>query len=320
MRRLATTLLAVLLGSLVLTGCSAADDEAWADELPSTVTIATGGTTGIYYAYGRALADVLTQRYGVDAEVLETSGSVDNLHLLDDGTAQIGFSAADAAGDAVAGTGDFDHPVDVRAVARVYDDFEHLVVPASSPVTTIEDLRGLRVSVGAQGSGTSLIARRVLAAADVAEADLRVSELGITESIDALRRGRVDAFFWSGGLRTPGLVELSEEMDVRLVPLQEVVDEMRDEFGHGYRHGVVREGVYGGPADVETLAVPNMLLVGADLPDDVAYGLTALLFDARAELVETVDSAALLDRARAIYTAPTELHPGALRYYRDTKS
>ncbi|PFG41630.1 hypothetical protein ATJ88_0272 [Isoptericola jiangsuensis] len=316
--RAAAALAALAFAGASLAACTGADDR-WVDELPGTLTIATGGTTGIYHGYGQALAAVLEDRYGIDVEVLETGGSVENLHLVADGTADLAFTAADALEDAAVGRGDFDEPVDVRALARVYDDFEHLVVPAGSDVKDVTDLRGLRVSTGASRSGTSLIADRVLTAAHVDVTDLQVSELGITESIDALRDGTIDAFFWSGGLRTPGLVELAEEMPLRLVPLADVVDPMRAEHGDGYRHGVVPEGVYGSTADVETLAVPNVLVVPAGMPDDVAYGLVATLFGNRGTLAGQVPSAALLDRTRSIYTAPVDLHPGAERYYRDSK-
>ncbi|WP_277207212.1 TAXI family TRAP transporter solute-binding subunit [Isoptericola croceus] len=319
MRRLVAAVLSVLLPAALLAGCLGGESDPWDGQRPETLTIATGGTSGIYHGYGRALADVLSSRYGIEVEVLTTGGSVDNLHLLADGTADVAFSAADAVADAVDGVGDFAEPVEVQALARVYDDFAHLVVPADSEVEEIADLRGLRVSVGAARSGTSLIAGRVLAAAELPMDELRVAELGITESIDALAGGSLDALFWSGGLRTPGLVGLSEEMPVRLIPLVEVVDELRQEYGHGYRHGVVPEGVYGLADNVATLAVPNILVAGPDLPEGVAHGLLHTLFDARGEITSTVPSAALLDRSRAIYTEPADLQVGALRYYREVK-
>ncbi|MDO8143601.1 TAXI family TRAP transporter solute-binding subunit [Isoptericola sp. 178] len=318
-RRVGRSLTAAVLVLVVLAGCFATEDTPGQGRLPDRIIIATGGTTGIYHGYGRALAEVLEDRHGVETEVLTTGGSVENLELLAAGEAQVAFSAADAVADAVHGTGAFDEPVDLRALGRVYDDFAHLVVPADSPVRELSDLRGLRVSVGAPRSGTSLIARRVLAAGELPESALRVLELGITESLDALGTGRIDAFFWSGGLRTPGLIELAEETPVRLVPLDGVVDELREQFGQGYRHGTVPEGIYGLDADVETLAVPNVLVVPASLPEEAAYALVATLFAARSELAEQVASAAMLDRTRVIYTEPAALHAGALRYYRDVK-
>jgi uncharacterized protein len=319
--RVLAALGAVLLALPVLAGCvgDAGPGDPWEGQRPETLTVSTGGSTGIYHAYGTALAQVLEARYELPVEVAESGGSVENLQSLDAGTAQVAFSAADAARDAVAGEGEFDEPLELRALARVYDDFLHLVVPAGSDVRTIDDLRGRRVSLGAPQSGTALIAHRLLAAADLQAADLRDARLGLDDSLAALRSGEVEAFFWSGGLRTPGLTTLADDVPVRLVPLGDLVEKVRSRYGSGYRHGIVPEGMYGSSRVVETLAVPNFLMVRADMPDAEARTLVSTLFDARAVISAQVPSAANLDRVRAIFTDPVELHPGALLYYRETK-
>jgi len=319
--RLTAALAATLLALPAVAGCVGDDGagDPWDGQRPDALTVATGGSTGIYHAYGTALAQVLEDRYDLPVEVDESGGSVENLESLDAGSAQVAFSAADAARDAVAGDGDFDEPLEVRALARVYDDFLHLVVPADSDVRTIDDLRGKKVSLGAPQSGTALIAHRLLAAADVPSADLTDARLGLDASLEALRAGEIDAFFWSGGLRTPGLTALADDVPVRLVPLGDLVEEVRSRYGSGYRHGIVPEGMYGSSRVVETLAVPNFLMVRADMPEAEARTLVSTLFDARGQIAAQVPSAANLDRVRAIFTDPVELHPGALRYYRDTK-
>jgi len=319
---LALCLLAALGVVLVLTGAvgDPRGADPWAGSRPSSLVITTGGTSGIYHGYGAAVGDVLERRYGVPVSEIESGGSIENLQRLADGSAQVAFSAADAVADAVAGRGDFDEPVPVSALARVYDDFVHLVVRADSPVTTIEDLRGRVVSLGAPRSGTALIAHRLLAAADVDEDGLSTRSLGLSESIDALRAGDIDAFFWSGGLRTPGLTSLAAERPIRLLPLGDLVEAVRDRNGSGYRHGVLPQGMYGSTQEVPTLAVPNFLVVRTDMPAPVARVLVDTLFDARSQIAAKVPSAALLDRARAIFTEPVSLHPGALEYFRETKS
>ncbi len=284
-----------------------------------SVTISGGGTTGIYYSYGGEFGSILSERFDLPASVLETGGSIENLENLAGGLAQVTFSAADAAADASAGREPFSEPLPVRALARVYDDFVHLVVLESSDITEIEDLRGRAVSIGAEGSGTELIAARLLAVDGVEQSDIDQRALGIDGSIDALRTGEIEAFFWSGGLPTPGVNDLAGEVPIRLVPLQTLVEGVRVEYGGGYRHGVVPEGTYGLPQDVATMAVPNFLMAHADLPDDAAYALVEALFEGRADIAREVPAAALLDRSRAIFTEPVDLHPGALRYYRDTK-
>lgn len=301
--------------SLLAAACTGDEPGTYDEHL----VISGGGTAGIYYGYGDELAAALSDRLGVTAEVLETGGSIENLHELASGSSQLAFSAADAAGDAVTGRPPFDVPLRVRAVARVYDDFVHLVVKEDSDIADIEDLRGRRVSLGADGSGTELIARRLLLAAGVDPGDVDNAAMGIDESVAALRSGTVEAFFWSGGLSTPGVKDLAEDVPIRLVDLWELVEPVRREYGGGYRHGVVPQGTYGLHSDVPTMAVPNYLLVDADADADLVYDVARVLFEQRAQIARQVPAAALLDRSRAIYTASVELHPGALRYYREVK-
>ncbi|CAM3706354.1 TAXI family TRAP transporter solute-binding subunit [Isoptericola cucumis] len=311
--------LAVVAVLVVVRSMNDRGGDPWEGSRPDSLVVTTGGTSGIYHGYGVAVGDVLSQEQ-VPVDVLDSGGSVENLQRVADGTAQLGFSAADAVADAVAGRGAFDEPLPLCALARVYDDFVHLVVREDSPVRTIEDLAGRTVSLGAPRSGTALIAHRLLDAAGVEQDDLDGRSLGLAESIDALRSGDVDAFFWSGGLRTPGIDRLAESAPVRLVPLGEIVEDVRARHGSGYRHGVVPQGMYGSTEEVATLAVPNFLVVRADMPDPVARMLVTTLFDARSQVARTVPAAAHLDRARAIFTEPLDLHPGAMEYYRETKS
>lgn len=319
----ARTVVAAATAAMVagLAGCLGGDLGGGSDleAIDSPVVISGGGTTGIYYGYGAQLAAVMSDRFGVAAEVTETGGSIANLGDLANGSSLFAFSAADAAADAVAGRSPFRQPLPVQAVARVYDDFVHLVVPRRSSITTIEDLRGKDVSLGAVGSGTELIARRLLAAGGVNPADIDNASLGIDASIEAIRVGEIDAFFWSGGLPTPGVDELAMDYPIRLVALGGLVQSLHDAHGGVYRQGVVPRGTYGMAAEVETMAVPNFLMVRADTPEDLVYETVRLLFEERSEIALHVPAAALLDRARAIFTQPVELHPGALRYYRDEK-
>lgn len=288
-------------------------------DIEEPVVISGGGTAGIYYSYGGQLAAVLSVRLGVSAEVLETGGSIENLRNLAAGTAQVAFSAADAASDAAAGREPFTEPLPVTAVARVYDDFVHLVVPADSPIRTIDDLRGRPVSLGADGSGTELIARRLLSAAEIDPGDLDSAALGIDGSVEAIQAGEIDAFFWSGGLPTPGVNQLAGEFPIRLIELIGLVETVRREYSGAYRHGVVPQGTYGLAEDVATMAVPNFLMVRSDAADSVVYDVVRLLFEERSAIAAEVPAAALLDRPRAIFTDPVELHSGALQYYRETK-
>jgi TRAP transporter TAXI family solute receptor len=176
------------------------------------VSIATGGTGGVYYPYGGGLAKVLNETLpGIRATAEVTAASVDNLKLIRDGRADIAFALADTLADAVAGRGPFDgRPVPAASLAVLYSNYTHIVTTTSTGIATVTDLRGKSVSTGAPGSGTEVIALRVLRAAGLdPDRDLTRQGLGASESAGALKDGKVAAFFWSGGLPTAAVQDLA---------------------------------------------------------------------------------------------------------------
>jgi uncharacterized protein len=284
------------------------------------VILATGATEGVYYQYGQAYARVLDAQVG-PVRLLSTTGSRENLRLLGIGTATFAFSALDAAADQYQSRSPMAFAAQPRALARLYDDYMHLVVPARSPVSSLADLRGHRVSVGPSGSGTALIAQRVLAAANLDTAtDLVRTELGLGDSITALRRGDIDAFFWSGGVPTNGVAELARTMPLQLVGLQDVAKPIRDSYGPSYRTGTIPAFAYPGlVAPTATLAVPNLLLTTTVTAPDQVHTLTTALFANIQAIARSVPEAGGLDVRAAIFTEPIPLHDGALAYYRTVK-
>lgn len=315
LRRLVAGVISVaLLGTLA--ACSPRASE-WTD---GEYAIAAGGSTGVYFDYGSHLADELSAGLDLRMAAGETAGSVDNLLRVDSGEALIGFAQGDAAADAVAGAGAFDEPLEVRALARLYDEYVQVVVRGDSDVTSVQDLAGLTVSLGAENSGVNVIAARVLDAAGVDVASVRDPQLDLGESIMAMERGQIDGFFWVGGLPTPGIVKLSETTPVRLLPIeQDWVNEVNDRYSDAYRPADVPAGTYGIATSAATMAVPNYLVTAASTPDGVARDILSGLFDARPRIAGEVPTAALLDRRSAIFTGPVPLHPGAIDYYRDLR-
>jgi uncharacterized protein len=284
------------------------------------LTLATGGTQGVYYNLGNALADAWHAQLGLDARptVLSTAGSVDNLDRLASGAADVVFSQVDTAANQLQRI-PADDPRAPRALARIYDDVVHVVVPASSAATTLADLRGTRVSVGAPDSGVQVIAERLLAAAGLSAAtDFQAMQLGINESVEAVARGEIDAFFWSGGLPTRGVSALAEVRPIRLLNLEDLITPVRAAFPE-YAAGTVPAQSYGIPEPITTLLVRNFLLVGASMPDDVASALVEGLFAAQEQLAAASPAALTIDLRAAIGTQPVPLHPGAERFFREEK-
>ena len=280
------------------------------------VHIAGGSATGVYYDYGEQMARVLSRDLDADVEFQETNGSVDNLRRIATGDAQLGFAQSDAVADAVAGVGDFDQALPIRAVARLYDEYVHVVVRADSGIRSLSDLAGRTISLGARDSGVSVVSRRVLAASDVAASGISDLALGIDASIAALTDGRIDGFFWVGGLPTPGIETLADRVPIRLLSIDAEVVEKADAVHAGvYRSAEFPIGAYGSNEPTVAMTVPNYLVTSADVPDELIRDVLSTLFAQRTEIAMTVPAAALLDRRLAIFTDPIELHPGAEQYY-----
>src|SRR5918996_2713962 len=221
------------------------------------LSIATGGTGGVYFVYGGALADQITQNIdGVEATAESTSASVDNMNLIASESSDIAFTLADTAADAVEGREDFEgDPIPAQALAQLYINYTQIATTAGSGIDSVEDLRGRSVSVGSPGSGTEVIALRVLRAAGIdPDSDIDRQQLGVDESVNALRDGSIDAFFWSGGLPTGAVTDLATTDDIVLVPTADLADELQDEYGEAYQTTTIAKDTYKGMSeDVETI-------------------------------------------------------------------
>ncbi|MEV1053817.1 TAXI family TRAP transporter solute-binding subunit [Streptomyces sp. NPDC049887] len=308
---------AVALMTALVTGCSGSD----APPRPTgDIGVATGNRGGVYAAYGAGYAELIDRGLpGATAPVLYTGGSIDNLRRVGAGEARVGFTLADSAADAVGGRAPFAEPVPVVALAALYDNYVQLVVPADSPIRSVADLRGRRVSLGAGASGTAVTAERILDVAGLSlDGDVAGERLDVRAAASALAEGRIDAFFWSGGLPTSAITQLRRTTPIRLVDLGDVVDGLTRSYGELYTETTVPAVVYGEQSAVSTVSVPNFLVVRRDMPEAEAYWLTRVLFQGTRELIRVHPEARRLDRRTAIATYPLELHPGAERWYKES--
>lgn len=315
---------ALVAAALLCTGCNPQDMAKRAGGT-ERLSIATGGTGGVYYPYGGAIARVISAHLpGVEATAEVTAASVDNLKLIRDRKSDLGFVLADSLAEAVKGEGVFraGGAAPVRALAVLYVNYTHLVARGGIGVTRVADLRGKAVSIGAAGSGTELIATRVLRAAGLDPArDIRPMSLGVSQSVDALKDGKADAFFWSGGVPTAAVLDLANTPGVSwaLLANDDVLPSLQAKHGPGlYAKAIIPRVAYAGlEADVPVVGVANLLVVHAGMSDQLAYDLTRLLFEHQAELVIVHAEAAHLSLATAMAGSPAPFHPGALRYYRE---
>lgn len=308
----------VLALAVLLAGCTGGGDE---PALDGPLRIATGEVGGVYHAYGAGIAEaVRAESPELRPQALTTHASVANLRMLDAREAEVAFTLADAAADATAGTGAFAERIDVVALARLYDNYVQLVVRADGPVRNLTDLRHKRVATGAAASGTDLVADRLLAVAKLRQGpDISTTNASLEQAARALKAGSLDAFFFFGGIPTPAVAELSSTTPIRVVPLGEWVDDLATSYGGLYTDAVIPAGPYKLDDPVHTVSVPNYLVVRRDLDPELAYRLTRLLFRRTDYLARAHPEGRRLSVRTAISTYPLDLHPGAVRWYREAR-
>jgi TRAP transporter TAXI family solute receptor len=283
------------------------------------LSIATGGTGGVYYPLGGGISQVIRSYVpGHDATVQETNASVDNMQLIANGGADLALVLGDTAADAVEGRADFEGaPVEACTLGRLYDNFTQVVTSSDTGITTIEDLRGKRVSLGSTGSGTEVIALRILEAAGIdPDADIERQQLAVDETVNGLRDGTIDAGFWSGGLPTAALTEYATSGDLVLIPTAEYTDSVAETHGPFYLTGEIPADVYEGQtAAVPTIVVPNVLVANTSMPEELQRQITEAIFGHKDELVAVHPAAEALDATTAGDVEFMDVCPGARAFF-----
>ena len=287
------------------------------------LSIATGGTGGTYYPYGGGLAELIGNHVeGASATAEVTGASVENMALISRQDSDMAIALADTVFGAYQGTIEpFTNRAveDARALASIYPNAVHIVTLADSGIDSLEDLRGKRVSVGAPGSGTEVNAQAILNANDITYEDIDEQRLNFNETADALRDGDIDAGFWSVGPPTSSIMNLAATRDIDIVPLTDEQIAAAREAEPVFAPYTLRAGVYEGVEEpVQTISIPNVLVVNAAMNDDLAYQITKTMFEHVDELIAVHPAANDTTVDFALSSTPIPFHPGAIRYYEET--
>jgi len=315
-RRAQAGVMAGLVGAALIVGVAVAQQKA--------ISIATGGTGGVYYPIGGGLANLLSKTIpGLQATAEVTGGSVDNLKLINSGQSELAFVMADAALDALNGEDKFKSgKVPVRTLMVLYPNRMHVVTVEGSGIEKMSDLKGKRVSTGSPGSATEVMAFRVIEAAGLdKDKDMRRERLGVAESVNAIKDRKIDAFFWVGGLPTAAVTDLGATpgVKIKLLDHADVVDKMNAKYGSLYSASTIPAKTYPGQDKDNPIAVVWNILVSSDkMPDDLAYTIVKTIFDKKADLVAVHREAEAFDyKSQVKGNSPVPWHPGALKYFAD---
>jgi TRAP transporter TAXI family solute receptor len=306
------TLLAAAAALAVTTAAQAA---------PVFINILTGGTSGVYYPIGVGLSQIYSDGIpGSKTSVQATKASVENLNLLQAGRGELALALGDAVADAKNGVEDagFKAPLTkLRAIGGAYPNYIQIVASKESGIKTLADLKGKTISVGAPKSGTELNARAIFKAAGLTYEDMgKVQYLPFAESVELIKNRQLDATLQSSGLGMAAIRDLSSVMPLNYVPIPvEIVAKIGNP---AYQSAMIPANTYDGqPEAVATVAITNILVTRADVPDEVAYEMTRLMFDNLTRLGNSHSAAKDIKLETAAKNLPIPLHPGAERYYKE---
>lgn len=285
------------------------------------ISVATGGTGGTYYPLGGAIAKIFNENIsGVNANAQSTGASAENVNLVAQGEAEIAFVQNDVTYYAWTGTETFDgqDPItNIRGMAMLYPEVVQVIATASSGIQSIEDLAGMRVAVGAPGSGTEVNARQILAEYGMTYNDLgKADYLSFNEAADQLKNNQVDAAFVTGALPTSAVTEVTQTADIVVVAMDPArIATLSAQYPFYTEVSIPGDLYRGMEGDVISAAVMAMLIVPEDLNEDLVYEMTKSIFEQRQVIIDTHARGNDIKLETALAGMPIELHPGAQRYY-----
>ena len=255
------------------------------------MSIGTGGTGGVYYPLGGAVANVLSKSLpNVQATAEVTGGSIDNLKLIGAGKSELGFTMADAALDAMKGEDKFKSgKVPLQALLVVYPNRMHVVTVEGTGIETMADLKGKRVSTGSPGGATEVMAFRVIEAAGLdKDKDMKRERLGVAEFVNAIKDRKIDAFFWVGGIPTAAVTDLAATpgTKMKLIDHGDLAEKMNAKYGKLYSPSKIKAGSYPGyDKDNSITEVWNLIVTGDKMSNDDAYTIVKTLVEKKADIV-----------------------------------
>jgi len=306
------------MGGALLMGCPAIVRA----QAAKRISIATGGMGGVYYPLGGAIAAAITKYIpNVEAAAEVTAASVDNCKRIAAKKSDLGIIMGDVGYDAYAGAGKFKEKLPLRNLAVLYPNVTQIVAAQAKGIKTVADMRGKTISTGAPGSGVEIIALRILEAVGInPDKDVKRDRLGASESAGALKDGKLDAYFWCGGIPTASILDLAAApgMKISFVPNEDCIAKMTAKYGPVYYPFPIPKGAYPGvDADVPSSAVANLLLAHEQMDEKLAYDIVKTIFDHKDDLVAVHKQAESFDLKAAVVGSPLPFHKGAIKYFKE---
>jgi TRAP transporter TAXI family solute receptor len=304
------------IGAVALVGISTTEAQQ-----TKQLSIATGGTGGIYYPLAGGFGSVIAKEIpGVTATAEVTGGSLDNMKLIGSGNADVAFTQVDTAVDAVNGKDKFPKKLPIRALVVMYPNLMQVVTLEGNGITKFADMKGKRISTGAPGSGTEIFAFRIIEGMGMdKDKDMTRERLSAAESGNALKDRKIDAFMFVAGVPTSAITDVaaSPGLKMLLIDHDEAVAKMTAKYGPAYAPAVIPKGSYPGQEkESKVIAVWNIMTVREDFPEDLAYKLTKIMLEKREDLGRVHKEALNIKvENQSSKNAGIPWHPAAIKYF-----
>lgn len=322
-KRFMALLTVILMLSVVITGCGGSGDQKAAEnkEAPKKFfNIATGGTAGVYYPLGGAIAEILNKNIaGANATAQSTGASVANVNLLSQGNVQLAFIQNDISYYADNGTEMFkDKKVTgLKALATIYPETVQLVTLDTTGIKSVADLKGKRVAVGAAGSSVTANSLHVLEANGMTFEDIKAQYLSFAEAANSLKDGNIDAAFLTAGVPTAAVQDIAAQHKVVVIPVSaEMADKMIAKYPF-YTKVVIPADAYGQGQDIETVGVKAMLVATDAMDEQTAYDITKAIFTNLEQLQAAHAVGKFISKENAQEGLSIPLHPGAEKFFNE---
>jgi uncharacterized protein len=288
------------------------------------ISIASGGTGGVYYVFGGGVASIISKNVpGIAATAEMTGASVDNCKLIMLRKAELGFAISDTAFSAYAGTDRFQSTgkVPLRALAMLYPAVSQIITVEGRGINKPLDLKGKRISMGAPGTGSELTAFKVLEALGLDPVkDIRRERLGASESTGAIKDNKIDAFLWAGGIPTAAVLDLASTpgVKIKLIAHDDLLEKINQKYGPTYFRLVIPKETYPGmPLPVPVVATGNVLLCHEQMDENTAYMIVKAIMEHLDELRLVHKDAEKINLESAVVGSPVPFHQGAIKYYKE---
>lgn len=284
------------------------------------MTLATGGTAGTYYPFGRAMADVWNSRVPeLNVTVLSTNASAENVRLVSKGEADLAFAQSDTLDFACNAKESFEEKLtSLRAIAALYPEVVQVVVRDDIPAKDFGELKDARIGIGSPGSGTEANFRQLMDVHKMKKEDVHARHLSFSESAEQFRDGHIDAFIVTAGIPNTAIMDVAKRRDLRILPiLADKAAQLAKRYPFLSPVRIPADTYKNQSSEVTSVAVTAVLIASESMTDDVAYKLTRTLFENQDELATSHAKGKELNIKTAVSGVSIPFHPGAVKFYRE---